>query len=351
MTDDVVLTAVVRDIQAGSVAPDTRKQYTSTFKDWLLFLNEMGLGWKELKKTTEGLEEALCKYSVACVLGRKGRNVSGKRAKGKISAILHYCRLDGLNVNLFSFPKLQMVLAGCKEYRGGAEGGKEHMTLSLMKAMKEEVFRTTPHGLGDVVWSLCVLQFCFLMRVHELFGKTKGGQFNWYALEVRDLILVDAQGNAMGEPSKAEGIRILFRGSKTDRVGEGTTRTLGRSKQEWMCPVVAATRLLQYHLGVEGETKLARLHEVVSSSDVNRWIKAAAGIHGLNKKRYASHSVRAGGATALYKGGADLLLIQYFGRWTSEAYRVYCRLDERDSARVMTKMFIGLGLSVAGETQ
>ena len=147
----------------------------------------------------------------------------------------------------------------------------------------------------------------------------------------------------MKDENGADRVRIRFRGSKTDREMKGTFRTLGRSSCVELCPVRAVGRLLAYHWSSAETCKLAKLHEVITSTEVTKWIKLAAEVHKLDKSRYASHSVRAGGATALYKGGADLLLIQYFGRWTSEAYRVYCRLDEKDSMTVMFWIESGLG--------
>ena len=47
----------------------------------------------------------------------------------------------------------------------------------------------------------------------------------------------------------------------------------------------------------------------------------------LSLPRFSSHSLRSGGATALFAGGASTLLIQQLGRWASEAYLRYCRLS------------------------
>ena len=42
--------------------------------------------------------------------------------------------------------------------------------------------------------------------------------------------------------------------------------------------------------------------------------------------RLSSHSLRAGGATALFASGASATLIAQLGRWASDAYLGYCRL-------------------------
>lgn len=46
---------------------------------------------------------------------------------------------------------------------------------------------------------------------------------------------------------------------------------------------------------------------------------------GLDGTKYGAHSLRIGGATALYALGIDALTIKTLGRWSSEAYQLYIR--------------------------
>ena len=46
---------------------------------------------------------------------------------------------------------------------------------------------------------------------------------------------------------------------------------------------------------------------------------------GWDPELYGAHSLRIGGATALFAGGADPMVIRPMGRWSSDCYRLYVR--------------------------
>ncbi len=52
-------------------------------------------------------------------------------------------------------------------------------------------------------------------------------------------------------------------------------------------------------------------------------LEAATVATGCDPGRIGNHSLRIGGATALYHSVKDLAYVQCFGRWVAEAYHVY----------------------------
>jgi hypothetical protein len=54
----------------------------------------------------------------------------------------------------------------------------------------------------------------------------------------------------------------------------------------------------------------------------------------VDASRYAGHSFRRGGATALFLAGVPETIIQLHGRWKSSAYKVYYDANRSDAARV-----------------
>ena len=52
-------------------------------------------------------------------------------------------------------------------------------------------------------------------------------------------------------------------------------------------------------------------------------LEQAALACGYDPRRFRSHSLRIGGATALYHVRPDVQLIQRFGRWSSSAFQGY----------------------------
>ena len=57
--------------------------------------------------------------------------------------------------------------------------------------------------------------------------------------------------------------------------------------------------------------------------EIQHFLQAAADGVGLPKSRFLSHSLRVGGATALYQATADIELVKRMGRWTSSAVHRY----------------------------
>ena len=58
---------------------------------------------------------------------------------------------------------------------------------------------------------------------------------------------------------------------------------------------------------------------------INGWIKRLMVAVGENPDEFATHSLRIGGATALFAAGANETVIRTMGRWSSDLHRLYVR--------------------------
>ena len=78
--------------------------------------------------------------------------------------------------------------------------------------------------------------------------------------------------------------------------------------------------------GEEGTTPLFRVGGQALSTgmvmDITRQLMAAIG---EDPMQFGTHSYRIGGATALFAGGADAMVIRTMGRWSSDLHRLYVR--------------------------
>ncbi|GMF80890.1 unnamed protein product [Phytophthora fragariaefolia] len=74
----------------------------------------------------------------------------------------------------------------------------------------------------------------------------------------------------------------------------------------------------------------------ITTSDVENAIKRAATKAGQDPRRFSSHSLRSGGATYMYRSGADAL-------WVSDALKVYTRLCKESVATLSADMVTGSG--------
>ena len=61
-------------------------------------------------------------------------------------------------------------------------------------------------------------------------------------------------------------------------------------------------------------------------------------VAGLDRSRITPHSLRIGGATSLIQRGIPDVVVQMLGRWNSDAYRSYVRLDKCFLADFSAKM-------------
>ena len=61
------------------------------------------------------------------------------------------------------------------------------------------------------------------------------------------------------------------------------------------------------------------------TEDVRNRVKAVAARSGNHPAEFGAHSLRIGGATALFAAGAEPHIIRTMGRWSSDCYRLYVR--------------------------
>ena len=67
-------------------------------------------------------------------------------------------------------------------------------------------------------------------------------------------------------------------------------------------------------------------------------MERAAVAEGLPASRFRSHSLRIGGATALYHIYHDVEIIKRYGRWTSNAFHAYLWEANETAKGVAAKM-------------
>ena len=139
-------------------------------------------------------------------------------------------------------------------------------------------------------------------------------------------------GNRTEWHEEVDSATLHLAGSKTDWINQGTVRTHGRLEGDnpnvqicvvrnlqtlfEMCPV-KANKNLNLPFDRWGNDIL------ITASHVTFLIKTAAKANGLNPNDYTLHSIRSGGATALYRATGDLDLVGRFGRWKGRSIHGY----------------------------
>ncbi len=123
--------------------------------------------------------------------------------------------------------------------------------------------------------------------------------------------------------------------SKTDIFRMGAKVVIGTFGDDW-CPV----RLLKKWIEDKSNLYCAPQDLVFpcNRKQFVGYIKKEIGTLGLDPKDYSSHSLRRGGATALFAGGVPSAAIMRHGRWKSEAFRGYIGIPIQRMAEFSKQM-------------
>ena len=180
---------------------------------------------------------------------------------------------------------------------------------------------------GVIMWAVVMTGFFFLLRASEFL--VSAGR-SWGTTRVLKGSNVEGRkdNKQVATLHHAEEVVIYLSGSKTDQFNQGAVRNQFRSGSD-LCVVsaLAAYQALcpERFAGAESEMPLFRYMDgrPIPRTDLQSLIQLAAVADGQASTRYGSHSLRIGGATALYQSTHDLEVVKRFGRWNSEAFHAY----------------------------
>ncbi|EGZ20185.1 hypothetical protein PHYSODRAFT_491167 [Phytophthora sojae] len=309
-------------LQQRSLAESSRRQYRITWGQWCNFCSQLGVSvWLPATQLhTHSIRLAL--FTVYCWLGRlpSGR-VSAASVRSKLSHVRWYHRL----------------YADCDPQLTPSHG----LVLAGMQRIKDRL--DPSNALHRVIGGAALLGFFFLRRSTEYLA-VKGTRRN-YTLLVGDVKIRDVRGRETSSHDLAATVEVdvhHFRGSKNDQTGSGTTRRLGRSGHDTLCPVRAAL-VLRHHaasIGATDHSPLCRVSrvEMLSADTLAKVLRRASAATGTDPTRISCHSLRCGGATALLSAGVDSTLVMLHGRWRSDAFQRYTRYNRQTSADLAMRM-------------
>jgi hypothetical protein len=210
---------------------------------------------------------------------------------------------------------------------------------------------------------MATIAFYYLLRVGEYTGHSKKSNRRTKQFRACDIIFYDKHDNIL--PTNTAPLHTLTtattavmritnqkngtRGSRISHTTSGTkacpVRALARRVHYIMShPECAATSIISTYYSPH--TKTAR---PLQSTDINKLIKSAVVLLGLDKKGFppewvSSHSLRAGGAMAMHLNHIDRDKIRKQGRWSSDTFLMY--IHEQISAfsiGLATKMSTEIG--------
>ena len=112
-----------------------------------------------------------------------------------------------------------------------------------------------------------------------------------------------------------------------------------------MCPVEAAYVLWSNasQIGLRQDEPLCSIRRQdqnvpLKAAKVASLLKSAATSLGKDPRNYGTHSLRSGGATAMFKGNISKTAIKLFGRWSSDAFERYIQIADCDVEDMASRM-------------
>ena len=134
----------------------------------------------------------------------------------------------------------------------------------------------------------------------------------------------------LADESDPQEVTLQFRKTKADQEAFGTCKTMLKTEVEFVCVVTALHRLREvaprrFGRGPESHLPLFRRASgpVIKRLEVQNLLQRAARALGLPAERFQSHSLRIGGASALYQATGEIEVVKRTGRWTSSAVQRY----------------------------
>ncbi|OWZ02689.1 hypothetical protein PHMEG_00025708 [Phytophthora megakarya] len=259
-----------------------------------------------------------------------------------LQGVRHFFAASGSEFPI-AHPHIRMLLKGINRL-DPPRRRKAPVSLELLEVCFQCLTLTEP--FEQALWGVMCLAFFFLMRRSEIVA-ISGGSFKWFAVRAQDIALLDSSGNPTRSPAHAQSVYLKLAGSKTNQGGAPTIRMLTRSGHPFLCPVFGALVLLQARKSLPANIPAAvfmdrnGLPACISTAQVSDAIKKAATMSGEDPRHFSSHSLRAGGATHMYRSGTDALTIQFHGRWVSDAFKSYTRLCRESVATLSANMVAG----------
>ena len=174
-------------------------------------------------------------------------------------------------------------------------------------------------------WCALLVAFMTLLRSSEYCLKSgKRAGFD------REAPLLAEELRLLRDPSgRVRALQVHINRSKTDQIGRGATTELARIGGP-LCAVEAVMYMERKWPKRGNEPAFChftfrRRAGPVRYATITNLLKRTAIRLKLDPKDFATHSLRAGGASALARGGAPPWQIQAIGRWKSDAYKLYIR--------------------------
>lgn len=349
-----------RELVMGKLSRGTQKVYQTGWRDWVEFACTFRSGLTDVRdrpyletSTTQRKRESEDALLAFVVYLRRVHGRSYTTIKNKLYSVRFWHLATGMADVLIGCTRLFWCLSSIKKEEralGGANRKvpitRDHLLWLLKQFSVQRIMRAFQKGhqlSASDRDSLCiagavVVAWFFLLRSSEYLGHSDDEALSGdrtTGLRGED-VLFRLHGDVCAV-TQAEEVVINIRGSKTDQLNFGAIRSQhrvpsakdrGGEYNVSLCPVQAFEWLNAAFPERFASEKRKSLFtwadgKRITRHEVQAYLKVASVQFGVPPELVSTHSLRVGGATALYASGVELTAVRRFGRWASDAFQVY----------------------------
>ena len=338
-----------------SLADSTKKLYMGAFRKWEMYRSIQGKG-PYLSEDPAGIrdeEDSLMAFA-ALHLGPLEKDQS--TVETYTTAISHFHKLRCGYNPLLAMKRLQLLLKGAKRAKGPTNR-KLPVTVEDLEVISG-MLHAKDNIDNRILRCNILLGWHFMLRMSEYIVKGKETEGR-HPLHMEDIEPLKDGVRCEWGPG-VNGVSIFISGSKTDWLNQGATRSHSKvapgPPNSQLCVVKALLDLYECFPAKFRKMRGSpfatwRNGTAIPAAYVTATLRAAAFKQGYKSDAYSLHSLRAGGATALYRATRDIELVARFGRWRTASISSYLWESDQTMSGLRSLMLQGghtLHLSTKG---
>jgi len=271
------------------------------------------------------------------------RKLAYKTMHVRLYAIKRLHLVNGVDLDFSKMPQLKMVIRGFKRVTRGPR-----RKLAISVKMIRDLIADDDLDVSewdDLITATAVLfGFFFLLRSSEYLRTEHGTDADKcvrmeHLTFYREGALIDGAGDLA-----ATRMCLFLPFSKTSTTGNGVSLVLDADPGNPLCAVHMCNRMRamkphRFRVCVGDKHVFTSANgTVLHKTKVKNLLKEAAKREGFEPADFTSHSLRAGGASAMYHNGFSAEEIQRRGRRVSDVWKVYIQGNSEGAAAMTRRM-------------
>lgn len=312
---------------SGDKAESTARAYAGMWAKWSAWAERQGWVSPYLHPKEDKIEK---ENKILAFLGYLGwLSFSSASLKQAVFALKDAHKRAGAGDPTEGLFRLWVLMNGL-DRRAARKPRRLGVTPGMLQWIGKQ-FEEVPRGFGEervdglMVQAALVTAWFFMMRASE-FCDSNGINLDNV---MRGLDVKLSRDGQPALPGEATEVTVQFRKTKADQEAFGSCKTMAKTGVQYLCPVQALENYRKVcpgrFQGVDAHKPLFRWGNgtTLKRTEVQYLLQKAAVAEGLPANRFLSHSLRIGGASALFQASADIELVKRMGRWSSSAVQKY----------------------------